>query len=40
MSALAGFMTIGALGACQIGPSTLPVSSAHYSDAVRRAQAE
>ena len=28
------------LGGCQIGPGTLPVSSAHYSDAVRVAQSE
>ncbi len=28
------------LTGCQIGPGTLPVSSAHYSDAVRTAQSE
>lgn len=30
----------GVLAGCQIGPSALPVSSAHYSDAVRIAQSE
>lgn len=30
----------GALPGCHIGPRTLPVSSAHYSDAVRVAQSE
>ncbi len=30
----------GAVGGCQIGPGTLPVSAAHYSDAVRVAQSE
>lgn len=31
---------ISVLSGCQIGPATLPVSSAHYSDAVRVAQSE
>ena len=37
---LGAVTSLALLAGCQMGPSTLPVSSAHYSDAIRVAQSE